>query len=194
MDPTAGVVKANGRPLGEMSVDMWREQVALVPERPHLFQGTVRDNIRLACPEAGTEEVVRAADLAGCLPFIAELPDGLESVIGERGARLSAGQRQRLAIARAFLKDAPLLVLDEPTSALDPESEERVRDALSLLMRDRTVLVVAHRLNTVRAAGHVVVLEDGRVVEAGRHDELLRRGGYYTSLMTGGSSYEEVVA
>ena len=128
------------------------------------------------------------------MPFVLDLPEKFDAIIGERGEGLSAGERQRLAIARAFLKDAPVLVLDEPTSALDPESEERVRDALSLLMRDRTVLVVAHRLNTVRAAGHVVVLEDGRVVEAGRHDELLRRGGYYTSLMTGGSSYEEVVA
>jgi ATP-binding cassette subfamily C protein CydD len=182
MDPTSGVIRVNGIPLRAIPVDIWREQIALVPQRPYLFHGTVRDNIRLARPQAGTEEVVRAAELAGCLSFIAALTEGFDTVIGERGEGLSAGQRQRLAIARAFLKDAPLLVLDEPTSALDPESEAQIRRALALLMRDRTVLVVAHRLNTVKAADQVAVLDGGRLVEFGTHHELLQRGGTYAAL------------
>jgi ATP-binding cassette subfamily C protein CydD len=172
--PTEGSIRANGVPLTAMSAAAWRERVALVSQRPYLFRGTVRENIRLARPNAGTEEVMRAAELAGCLPFIAELPGGLDCLIGERGERLSAGECQRLAIARAFLKDAPLLLLDEPTSALDPESEARIREALTLLMQGRTVLVVAHRLNTVRAADRVAVLDAGRLVEAGGRDALLR--------------------
>jgi ABC-type multidrug transport system fused ATPase/permease subunit len=151
----------------------------------------VRDNIRLARPDAGEEEVAHAAALAGCMPFIAELTDGFDTVVGEQGEGLSAGQRQRLAIARAFLKDAPLLLLDEPTSALDPESEAELRRALSHLMRDRTVLVVAHRLNTVKAAERIAVLDAGQLVEVGRHEDLLRRDGHYAALT--GSRRPEVV-
>jgi ABC-type multidrug transport system fused ATPase/permease subunit len=193
MDPTEGVIMANGAPLTTIPLDSWRRQVALVPQRPYHFRGTVRDNIRLACPHAGDEEVLHAATLAGCIPFITELPDGLDTVIGEQGEGLSAGQRQRLAIARAFLKDAPLLLLDEPTSALDPESEAAIRQALSFLMRDRTVLVVAHRLNTVRAASRIAVLDGGRLAEVGRHDDLLRGDGLYTTLM-GGQRREALTA
>jgi ABC-type multidrug transport system fused ATPase/permease subunit len=136
----------------------------------------------LPCRAAQQAEVARAAELAGC-DFIAALPKGYDTVIGERGEGLSAGQRQRLAIARAFLKDAPLLVLDEPTSALDPESELHIRQALSLLVRGRTVLIVAHRLNTVMAADQIAVLERGRLVELGVHQNLTRDGTAYDALM-----------
>jgi ABC-type transport system involved in cytochrome bd biosynthesis fused ATPase/permease subunit len=191
MDPTDGVVTANGIALNAMPIDVWRRHIALVPQRPYLFRGTVRENIRLARPDAGDDEVGRAAALAGCLPFIAELTAGFDTVLGEQGEGLSAGQRQRLAIARALVKDAPLLVLDEPTSALDPESEAEIRRALSVLMRDRTVLVVAHRLNTVKAAGRIAVLDAGQLAEVGSNDELLRLGGLYTAL-TGSRQAEAV--
>jgi ATP-binding cassette subfamily C protein CydD len=182
MDPSHGLITANGVPLPAMPVALWREQIALVPQRPHLFRGTVRDNIRLARPTADDEEVMRAAELAGCLPFIAGLPGGLDAHLGEGGEGLSAGERQRLAIARAFLKDSPLLVLDEPTSALDPESESQIRRALDLLTLHRTVLVVAHRLNTIRAADRIAVLDGGRLVEAGRREELAGSGAFLSLL------------
>jgi ABC-type multidrug transport system fused ATPase/permease subunit len=133
--------------------------------------------------------VAQAAKLAGASEFIERLSSGYETQIGERGARLSAGQIQRIAIARAFLKDAPLLVLDEPTSSLDPESEALIRQSLETLMQGRTVLVVAHRLNTVAAAEQIAVLDGGRLVELGTHEELLARGGLYAELA---SAWEEV--
>jgi ATP-binding cassette, subfamily C, bacterial CydD len=181
-EPTSGRVLANGVELAALPREEWLRHVAVVPQRPHLFQGTIRDNIRLPCRAAQHAEVARAAELAGC-DFIAALPKGYDTVIGERGEGLSAGQRQRLAIARAFLKDAPLLVLDEPTSALDPESELHIRQALSLLVRGRTVLIVAHRLNTVMAADQIAVLERGRLVELGVHQNLTRDGTAYDTLM-----------
>lgn len=179
LDPTAGCVCANGVPVTEIPSENWREMVALVPQRPHLFNGTLIENIRLSKPEASQDEVERAVALAGVAPLVEQLPRGYDTQVGERGARLSSGQAQRVAIARAFLKDAPLLVLDEPTSALDPESEWLIREAIERLMEDRTVLVVAHRLNTVRAADKIVVLANGMVVETGTHRELLERGDAY---------------
>ncbi len=166
-DPQGGTISANGIPLTALSVDAWREQVALVPQRPYLFHGSVRENIRLARPTAGDDEVQRAAELAGASAFIAQLPRGYDTPVGERGARLSAGQVQRLAIARAFLKDAPLVILDEPTSSLDPESESLLGRSLGELRRGRTLLVIAHRRATIAAADRVAVLEGGRLVESG---------------------------
>jgi ATP-binding cassette, subfamily C, bacterial CydD len=183
VDPESGTIRANGVELTDLPEKTWRENVALVPQRPHLFYGSVLYNISLARPEASREEIERAAELAGAAEFIRRLPDGYETEIGERGARLSGGEAQRIAIARAFLKDAPVLVMDEPTSSLDPESERLIQSALQRLSRGRTVLVIAHRLNTVYEADRIAVLEDGRLAETGTHRELIQRGGLYVSLV-----------
>jgi ATP-binding cassette subfamily C protein CydD len=173
MDATSGTISANGVPITTLSPEEWREYVALVPQRPYLFYGTVRENIRLARPQASDDEVARAASLAGVTAFLDELPHGFDTQVGEQGTQLSAGQAQRVAIARAILKNAPVLILDEPTSSLDPESEALIRQSLTTLMRDRTVLVIAHRYNTIAQADRVVVLENGRIVEAGTRDAFM---------------------
>jgi ATP-binding cassette subfamily C protein CydD len=191
LHPDAGVISANGVPIGDLPAVAWREHVALVPQRPHLFYGSVLENIRLAKPNATRSEVERAAALAGAAEFIRRMPHGYDTQIGERGQRLSGGEAQRLAIARAFLKDAALLVMDEPTSSLDPESERLVRDALDRLARGRTSLIVAHRLNTVSTADRIVVLHEGQVEETGTHAGLLERKGHYSLLA---DAYEDVPA
>src|ERR671920_525808 len=183
VDPESGAIRANGMKIRALPVKTWRENVALVPQRPHLFRGSVLENIRLARLEANREEVKWAAELAGAAEFIRQLPDGYATAIGERGARLSGGEAQRIAIARAFLKDAPVLLMDEPTSGLDPESERSIRTALERLAAGRTVLVVAHRLNTVYRADGIAVLDGGRLVETGTHRELIQKQGPYASLV-----------
>jgi ATP-binding cassette subfamily C protein CydD len=183
MEPQTGAITVNGVPLRNLPTPLWREYVALVPQRPYLFYGTVMENIHMARPDASLEAIEQAAELAGASEFIQKLPQGYTTMIGERGARLSAGQVQRLAIARAFLKDAPLLVLDEPTSHLDPHSEALIREALAKLIVGRTVLVIAHKLNTVMQSDQVAVLEHGMLVEVGQHRELLAANGVYTRLM-----------
>jgi ABC-type multidrug transport system fused ATPase/permease subunit len=157
-----------------------------VPQRPHLFHGTVADNIRLAAPDADDTAIRTAARDAGADEFIAALPAGYATPVGEDGVRLSGGQRQRIAIARAFLADARLVVLDEPTSHLDAASEAIIRDSVARLARTRTVLIVSHRLRFVSAADVVVVLDGGRVVERGRPAELAGRDGPYRRLLTAG--------
>src|SRR5205814_2783363 len=172
MDATSGTLSANGVPITALSPDRWREYVALVPQRPYLFYGTVRENICLARPQASDNEFVQAATLSGVTAFIDELPRGFDTQVGEQGTQLSAGQAQRIAIARAILKNAPILILDEPTSSLDPENEALIRQSLTTLMRDRTVLVIAHRYNTIAQADRIVVLENGRIVEVGTRGAL----------------------
>lgn len=185
MEVESGAILVNGLPLDRLPADLWREYVALVPQRPYLFSGSVRDNIRLARPGASDEEVERAAELAGAADFIRELPAGYNTEVGEQGLRLSAGQLQRLALARAFLKQAPLLILDEPTSSLDPESEALLSEALARLRCQCTVLVIAHRLNTVATADQVLVLDGGRLIESGPPAALLQQPtSAYAQLMT----------
>ena len=183
-DPDAGVVRVAGHDLREYELDDLRRRIALVAQDTYLFNDTLRNNILLARPGASAEELLAAVDKAALDDFVAALPDGLETVVGERGAQLSGGQRQRVAIARAFLKDAPILILDEATSHLDAVSEQAVRSALDVLSRDRTTVVIAHRLSTVRAADQIIVLDDGRVAEIGAHASLLARGGLYAHLVS----------
>jgi ATP-binding cassette subfamily C protein CydD len=184
IDPTDGAITVNGVPLTALSPADWRRCVSLVSQRPYLFSGSILDNIRLGNPHASRDEMRRSARLAGIDQFVAELPAGYDTPVGERGARLSAGQAQRVSLARAFLKDAPVLVLDEPTSFLDPASEAVIRDAVRSLASGRTALVVAHRLSTAAAADRVVVLDAGRVAEVGEPRELLSRGGPFAELAT----------
>lgn len=182
--PTSGRLLLDGADMAELDLRSVRRWVSVVPQESVLFEGTIRENVAYGLDDdAATDDRVRAALRdANALEFVDALPDGWDTVVGQRGARLSGGQRQRLAIARALVRDPRVLFLDEATSALDPEAEAVVRDALDRLMRDRTTLVVAHRLSTVRAADRIVVLERGRVVEVGSHDELLRRGARYAAL------------
>jgi subfamily B ATP-binding cassette protein MsbA len=174
-DVTGGRITIDGADIREATLKSLRQQIAIVAQEPILFSGTIAENLRYGKPEATKEALRAAAQAAFAEDFITQLPEGYETQIGERGVRLSGGQKQRLAIARAFLKDAPLLILDEPTSALDPESEELVKQALLRLLKGRTALIIAHRLSTIQHADRVLVLNEGRIIEQGRHDELLAR-------------------
>jgi ATP-binding cassette subfamily C protein CydD len=182
LEPAAGRVLVGGTPLAAFDPESWRGLVAWVPQRPHLFHGSVADNIRLGRADAPMTAVREAARLAHADEFILRLPQGYDTPVGERGARLSGGQAQRIAIARALLKDAPLVVLDEPTSQVDPATERVLAAALGRLRAGRTMLVIAHRASTVRAADRAVVLSNGRVVETGRGVDLLERGALWTHL------------
>jgi ABC-type multidrug transport system fused ATPase/permease subunit len=177
-----GRVSIESKPIGAYALEGLRGMFAYVPQDAYLFAGTIGENIGYGRAGASTEEIVRAARLAHAHDFIDEQPDGYETAVGERGAKLSGGQRQRIAIARALLKDAPILLLDEATSALDSESEQLVQDALAVLMKGRTTIAIAHRLSTVENADVIYVMDEGRVVEQGRHDELVAQGGLYSRL------------
>ncbi|HET6978537.1 MAG TPA: ABC transporter transmembrane domain-containing protein [Pyrinomonadaceae bacterium] len=181
-DPVSGAVLWDGMDIRDASIASLRKQMALVTQETVLFNDTVRHNIAYGKPEASEKEIEEAALIAFAHDFIRELPNGYDTIVGERGIFLSGGQRQRLAIARAILVNAPVLILDEATSALDAESERLVQSAISNLVRNRTTLVIAHRLSTVRRADMIVVMEAGRIIETGTHAELLARGGQYKKL------------
>jgi ATP-binding cassette subfamily B protein/subfamily B ATP-binding cassette protein MsbA len=188
LDPWEGRVTIDGHDLRDLGMHDLREHVALVLQEPFLFPISIADNIRLARPRATSQQVIAAARAARAENFIRRLPDGYDTIIGERGATLSGGERQRLAIARALLKDAPILILDEPTSAVDSATEQQLLDALTTLMRGRTTFLIAHRLSTVRHADRILVLDDGRIAERGTHDELLGRRGLYAEMCDRASS------
>jgi len=182
MDAQSGRITVNDVPITALPIEVWREYIALVPQRPYLFNDTVLANIRIAQPTATMEEITQAAELAHATEFIQQLPHSYETQIGERGTRLSAGQAQRIAIARAFLKNAPVLILDEPTSSLDPQSERLIAQALERLTRHRTVLVIAHRYNTIAHATQVAIMEHGTIVAVGEPATLLRQDGTFAPL------------
>jgi ATP-binding cassette subfamily B protein len=181
-DIQEGEILVDGQNVAETTQQSLRRQIAYVPQEALLFHRTIAENIAYGKPDATMEEIREAARQANALEFIEKLPEGFETVTGERGIKLSGGQRQRIAIARAMLADCPILVLDEATSALDSESERLVQDALARLMAGRTAIVVAHRLSTVASLDRIVVLRDGKIAEDGPHEELIQAGGEYAYL------------
>src|SRR5262249_31647188 len=180
--PTHGRITVDGYDLRRVALPSLRRQVGVVPQEIFLFSGTIRENIALENPQASLEEVISAATLAGAHDFISELPLGYHTMIGERGTGLSGGQRQRLAIARALLTHPRILVFDEATSNLDTESEQAIQDHLHRLLQDRTTIVIAHRLSTVRGSDLIVVLDRGMIVESGTYDQLMALGGLFHRL------------
>ena len=172
----------DGHDIAKVTQKSLRTAISYVPQEPLLFHRTIRENIAYGNPRASLAAVKKAAKLAHADEFIAQLHRGYDTVVGERGVKLSGGQRQRIAIARAILKDAPILMLDEATSALDSESEKLIQDALWKLMEDRTAIVVAHRLSTIQKMDRIVLLDHGKVVEQGTHEQLLKQKGLYAKL------------
>jgi ATP-binding cassette, subfamily B, bacterial MsbA len=182
-DPSAGTILLDGHDLREFTLKNVREQMAMVSQDVMLFNDTIRNNIAYGSLGKHTEaDIVAAAEAAYAMPFIQRLPQGLDTVVGDRGVMLSGGERQRISIARALLKNAPVLILDEATSALDSESERHIQAALEALMVDRTTLVIAHRLSTVERADRIIVMDRGNIVEMGKHAELIAKGGQYAAL------------
>jgi ATP-binding cassette subfamily B protein len=181
-DVTSGTISIDGQDIATVSQESLRANIAYVPQEPYLFHRSLRDNIAYARPDATDEEIMLAVTRANADDFITALPEGLDTIVGERGVKLSGGQRQRIAIARAILKDAPILILDEATSALDSESERLIQDALEKLMKGRTSFVIAHRLSTIAQLDRIIVLENGAVIEDGPHAALLKNNGTYAKL------------
>jgi ATP-binding cassette subfamily B protein len=193
-DIDGGAILIDGQNIAEVSQYNLRKSIAYVPQEPLLFHRTLRENIAYGNPDATEKDVLYAAKQAHAIGFIQKLPKGFDTLVGERGIKLSGGQRQRIAIARAILKNAPILVLDEATSALDSESEVLIQDALSKLMKDRTSIVIAHRLSTIAKLDRIIVLDDGKIIEQGSHTELISRNGMYAKLwshQSGGFIEEE---
>jgi ATP-binding cassette subfamily B protein len=188
-DVQAGSITIDGQNISEVKQKSLRDSIAYVPQETTLFHRSIAENISYGRPNASKAEIVKAAKLANAWEFIKNLPDGMDTLTGERGVKLSGGQRQRVAIARAILKDAPILVLDEATASLDTESEKLIQQALSRLMKNRTSIVIAHRLSTVAELDRIIVLDHGKIIEDGKHADLIASGGAYAKLwnrQTGG--------
>lgn len=192
-DPDAGSVRIDGVDLRDMTLADVSDLVGVVVQEPYLLHATIAENLRYAKPDATDDEIVAAAKAAAIHDVVAGLPDGYDTVVGARGHRFSGGEKQRLALARTLLRNPPILVLDEATSALDTRTERSVQDALERLSAGRTTLMIAHRLSTVRDADRIVVMDAGRIVEAGTHAELLARGGRYAELVAA-ADHEELAA
>jgi ATP-binding cassette subfamily B protein/subfamily B ATP-binding cassette protein MsbA len=186
-DPTTGFVMLDGRDVREITKKSLRAQIAIVLQDTLLFSTTVRENIAYGRPDATEKEIIEAARRAQADEFIQQMPQGYDSLVGERGGHLSVGQRQRIGIARAFLKNAPILLLDEPTSALDPSTEAAIMETIKELMRGRTTLIATHRLATIHNLDQIIVLDHGRILEQGRGPDLLTRGGIYAKLYASGN-------
>ncbi|MDX1319476.1 MAG: ATP-binding cassette domain-containing protein, partial [Oceanospirillum sp.] len=183
-EPQVGTIKIDGVNSQDFTLASLRRQISMVTQQVTLFNDTVANNIAYGQPDATREQIEAAAKSAYAMSFIEELPEGLDTLVGDNGVLLSGGQRQRLAIARAILKDAPILILDEATSALDTESERYIQKALDEVMKNRTTFVIAHRLSTIEKADTIMVMDQGEIIESGSHKELLEKGGAYAQLHT----------
>ena len=179
LEPGEGSITINNSPIHAIPLEQWHRQISWVPQHPYLFNASLKENILLARPDATEEEMNAALSKTGLSSFVRSLPDGLDTMIGEQGSRLSGGEAQRVALARAFLKNAPLLILDEPTSHTDPELEAALRNSMEELMKGRTTVIIAHRLETIRSADQIVVFSQGKITQYGTHDELFTAGGFY---------------
>ena len=184
-DVDSGSVKIGGVDVRDYTLESLMDQISMVFQNVYLFADTIENNIKFGCPDATHEQVVAAAKKACCDDFIAALPDGYDTVIGEGGASLSGGEKQRISIARAMLKDAPIIILDEATANVDPENEDRLQKAIEALTKDKTIIMIAHRLKTVRHADQILVIDKGQIVQQGRHEELIRQKGIYADFVGG---------
>jgi len=181
-DPTSGYITVDGVDLRKVSLESLHKQIGIVLQETFLFSSSIKENIKYGRPDASDEEMIEASKSANIHEFIAELPRGYKTPVGERGVNLSVGQKQRISIARAILKNPPILILDEATSSLDSETERLIKEALDRLMKNRTTFVIAHRLSTIALADKIVVMQQGRVIEVGNHNELIAKGGLYSKL------------